>query len=139
MYTFNTYVFGHNTKKDEKIHNLFLIYDLYFSEVYNGMKFEVDTPYHGGALKELEFPVIIGHTITDDDDNPDFLNEVRSSKEEDFIDSYQLFINDFKKIITDDIDRCDEFEKEEYEKDVNTILTFLDNNKPEFYLVECSS
>ena len=132
MYTYEVVLFGHNISIDEDLNNKLHGYDMKFSKTLNGKKFDMDTPYHGGGGV---YPIIFGYYLTDTDNNPNFIKEIRSAKEEDLINDYNIFLEEFKQMLIDNLG-CYE---PEYDEFVKEILIFFDEHQPEFYSVQVSS
>lgn len=139
MYTFNNFCFGHKLAKDKELNNLVHEYDLAFSTVINGKNFEIDFPYHGGQVRGDCYSCIFGTVITDDDQNNQYIDTVRSVKESDYLTDYQQFINELILSLEADITNCSDDELDDYQDFVNRLKEFIHNNKPEFYSVEASS
>jgi len=134
MYTFNHFVFGHDLSVDKELNNSINELDIEFNTTINGKEFEVDFPYHGGQVHGDLYSCVFGHIITDDDNNKDYINKIRTAKAEDYIEEYNVFISALiddlnnNKGIDDDYDQC-----------VDKLIAFLQSNKPYFYTVEASS
>jgi DNA-binding Lrp family transcriptional regulator len=109
-------------------------FDLEFSHHIGNRRYEISTPYHGGQCAGDVYSIIFGHEITDDDSNEDYIDEIRNAKEEDYKEEYLVFLEVLKKQLTADMGKEDD-----YDKFVNDLIEFLDNNKPGFYTVEASS
>jgi hypothetical protein len=141
MYTYNIYCFGHQLALDKNLNNSLYSEDVVFSKKINGKKFVIEYPYHGNQIfGEDTVSCIFGIEITDDDNNPYFIEEVKSSKEEDYLDDYRIFLNNFFKQCEEDFVSMKESEYvEEYKSLINNLLIFTQNNKPKFYTVEVSS
>jgi len=134
MYTYNNYVFGHQLSVNKELNNELTEFDYEFSISINNKSFEISTPYHGGQCSGDVYSVIFGHVITDDDQNPDFVNEIRNAKEEDYIKEYLEFIKQVKV----DLIRDKGLEKK-YDEFCDKLITFIDSTKHTFYSVEASS
>lgn len=134
MYTYNLFIFGHNLSLNKELNNMVHDFDFSFQKTINKKRFELDTPYHGGTLPGDIYPVSFGHTITDDDQNPNFVGEVRNAKEENYINDYNEFIKSLKEDLI-----ADKNVEADYDKLVDTFISFIDNNKPGFYSIEVSS
>ncbi len=133
MYTYHNFVFGHDLSLNEELKNEVLEFGFEMSEEINGRRFEISAPYHGGRGK----PIIVGVIITDDDvTNKNYINEVRSAKEEDYLNDYNTFVESVKKNLIADMGVDD---GEDYDKFTDQLIDFLDNNKPIFYNVEVTS
>ncbi len=129
MYTFNFFVYGHRMANNPELNNSLREWDLEFQKG----DYEVSFPYNGGQVRGDIYSVIFGKIITDDDNNPNYVREVRNAKESDYEKDYQKFVNSYKQFLKD----------VEFEGDdkilVEKLINFLDNTKPEFYSVEASS
>lgn len=134
MYTFNYYVFGHRMAENKEINNTLNEFDIEFSTKVSGKTYEVDFPYHGGQVSGDLYSCVFGTIITDDDNNPDYINDVRSSKEDDYIKDYNIFLDQLKKNLTDNLG-----EDDDYDNFVPKLIDYLDSNSPTFYAVEASS
>lgn len=130
MYIYNLFCFGIDPKKIN-IENIDSI-DFHFS--FND--YSVETHYHVNNGTQY----VIGKNITDDDDNPDYIDEVRSSKKEYFIDDYNKFKIELIKVIEEDIKIINDNNEGD---DVVSILEEFKKNiieiEPDFYTVEVSS
>jgi hypothetical protein len=133
MYTYNLYCFGHQLSSDKNLNNLLHEYDLEFSRTIDGKLWEVDFPYHGGQVRGDCYSCVFGTIITDDD-NPDYINLIRKSNENDFIKEYKKFLD----ILLSELDKDVELEPE-IEKVVSKLKDFLSKNEPTFYTVQVSS
>lgn len=134
MYTYNIFCYGHRIADNEEFNEFIGENDLVFRETtILGKKYEVSTPYHGGAST---YPIIFGAVITDDDNNPYYIDEVRSADEKDYEQGYaeflQRYINDFN---LEDFDDMDSKEKQTFEK----LFNYLKTTPARFYSVEASS
>lgn len=134
MYTFNIFCFGHDLSKDPKLNNLVHDYDMELVRIINNKRFEIKFPYHGGQCYGDTYSCIFGHEITDDDDKKEFLNTIRNSKKEDYIDDYNEFIVWVKSEISDWKEKDLEISEV-----VDKLINFIDTNDPDFYIVEASS
>ena len=132
MYTYNRFCYGHQLELSPEINNSIYDLDLSFRHVTNKKVFCVDFPYHGGKSLGDVYSIICGIEICDDDFNPKYIDVVRSSKEEDYIEDYDLFITEYKKFLSDIMDSEDEVE-------IKKIISFFDNNRPKFYSIDTSS
>ena len=135
MYTFNIFIYGHKLANDKEINNLVHAFDLDFRKTINDKKFEVSAPYHGGQVAGDLHSIIFGTNITDDDHNPNFVNTVRSVKEEDYKKDYTEFLELFKRDLLDNKG----LGEDDYDEAVDKIIVFLDSTNPEFYTIEASS
>lgn len=134
MYTSNCFCFGHQLASDKKLNNLLQDWDVYFKININGRYWVVDFPYHGGQIDGDTYSCIFGTNITDDDDNPFYIDEVRNAKEEDYLTDYKIFLGKVVSGLEQDAKLQPEF------KDVvDKLKKFLQTNKPKFYSVEISS
>lgn len=134
MYTYNLYCFGHQLSSDKELNNLLHDNDLEFSKKIGNREWEVDFPYHGGQVRGDCYSCVFGTIITDDDNNTDYINEIRKSNEEDYIKDYKSFLS----ILLDELDNYIKLEPE-LEKVISKLKEFLDKNKPTFYSVQVSS
>ena len=141
MYTYNLFCYGHKLRVNKDLNNKLMEFDLEFSKTINGKRWEVNFPYHGGQCGDMAYSCVFGHNITHDDNNEEFINVVRNSKEEDYQSDYQTFLNDFywelDNIYTPSFKG--ESDEEEFNKFIMDIKHFINSNKPEFYNVEASS
>ncbi len=142
MYTYNLFCFGINPEKLDKefIDNL----DFQFTSS-NG--YSIESHYHGNK----GYCYVIGLNIIDDDNNPNYVKTVKNSKQEDFIDGYNIFKSEVLSLLEESISEA-ETVKEEHKNstevldEINSIIDmFKDlknvmiNTAPEFYSVEVSS
>ncbi len=133
MYTYNIFCFGHQLEKNPDITDLVYELDLVFKYRVGDLKYSVEFPYHGGKCDGDIYSIIFGVEITDNDFNPDFIDQVRNAKEEDYKEGYNLFLDEYKKYLNDCIT------DDEDEVQIKNIIEFLDNYDPKFYSVEVSS
>ncbi len=140
MYIYNEFIFGHQLSIDKELNNDLCDYDIEYQKTINGKKFEIDFPYHGGQVNGDTYSCVFGVVITDNDGNPNFIDEVRNSKEEDYLSDYNIFITSLIKDINDNrgLEEDEEMNKD-YENFANRLIEFLQSNKPKFYEVELSS
>lgn len=133
MYTFDNFVFGHQLSKDKNLNNDLCEFDFEFSTKINGKEWELDFPYHGGQVRGDCYSCVFGTIITDNDNNKDYVSDIRNAKEEDYINDYNIFLDNLFRFF-------DEFvlDSEEYGV-INRLKKFVAENKPEFYSVEASS
>ncbi len=137
MYIYNNFVFGHDLSKEPELNNETWSWDITIHERINNRLFEIDFPYHGGQCKGNVYSCIFGTIITDSDPtNKNFAKEVRSAKEEDYIDDYKLFISKVKSLLIEDSLISDE---DGFPSFLTRLFNFIDSNEPEFYMVEVSS
>lgn len=136
MYTFNHFVFGHDLSVNKELNNSLWGFGVDYETTINNKRFEVTCPYHGGKSKGDTFSVILGCIITDNDHNPNYIEEVRNSKEEDYINEYNIFL---EELIKDLNDNKGIEEDGEYDQFADELITFLRKNIPKFYIVEASS
>ena len=123
MYICNIFCFGHKMADNKKLNNFISDLDLEFSKSINGKIYEVSYPYHGGQ-------------VNGDDNNPNYINEIRNAKEEDYIKEYNIFISEYINILkNDDFSYLNEDEL----KILKELIDFLEKTKPCFYSVEISS
>lgn len=136
MYICNIFCFGHKMADNKKLNNFISDLDLEFSKSINGKIYEVSYPYHGGQVNGDKYSIIFGYEITDDDNNPNYINEIRNAKEEDYIKEYNIFISEYINILkNDDFSYLNEDEL----KILKELIDFLEKTKPCFYSVEISS
>jgi len=131
MYTYNLFIYGHDLLQDEDLLDDISGFEFHFIRVIDGKKFEVSTRYHGGSKYE---PMVLGTEITDTDNNPGFVNEVRMANETDYAENYAEFIRLFKSEL-----ESERGADSEYDSAVDRLLKFIDSTKPGFYLLEVSS
>lgn len=136
MYTFNVLCYGHKMSVNKELNNFIHDYDLVYDSKIDGKNYEVSTPYHGGQCAGDLYSTVFGIQITDDDGNPNYVDEVRAIKESDYTESYNKFvleyIEDMKSLIED----------EEFSDEKETLLELVDfliNTEPSLYSVELSS
>lgn len=136
MYTYNIFCFGHKMADNKKLNNFISELDLEFSKSINGKIYKVSYPYHGGQVNGDTYSTIFGYEITDDDNNPDYINVIRNVKEEDFIKGYNIFISEYINMLkTDDFSDLNEDEL----KILTELIDFLEKTQPCFYSVQASS
>ena len=136
MYTFNILCFGHEMAKDKQLNNELNDWDIEFSMKINDRMWEVDFPYHGGQIGYCS--CVFGIRIADDDNSPNYIEEIRTAKEEDFIDDYNKFLQNLLDGLEKDVEIAGIHEKE-IKLIVDKLNIFVKNNKPKFYSVEASS
>jgi hypothetical protein len=148
MYTYNILCFGHELASNKELNNFLMMYDVEFFDVIKGNEWQVSFPYHGGQVKGDTHSCVFGNIITDDDDNPYYLQEVRGLKEEDYLPDYQIFLDKLFAECQDDIEHMntnfnkslEEIEyREAYIQLIGELKQFIKKNKPKFYTVEASS
>ena len=139
MYTFNEFCFGHKLSKNKELNNALDEIGFEFSTIINNRRYQIYFPYHGGQVRGDCYSCIFGTSITDDDQNDSYTDTVRNAKESDYLTDYNQFINELVLDLESDIENCHSDELEEYTDLVNHLKSFILNNKPEFYSVECSS
>ena len=133
MYTFNLFCFGLDLSIDEELNNNLWACDAQFNTKINGKEWEVDFPYHGGQCKGDVYSCVFGTIVSDSDNNSDFISDIRSAKEEDYIADYTKFIDIF-------LNRLREDESDpEIKEIIESLESFIKSNKPCFYSVEASS
>ncbi len=138
MYTYNEFVFGQNLFLNKELNLRVHDFGLECRYNINGKKFQLDHPYHGGQVAGDNLSVILGHSITDDDNNPEYINTVRNKKEEDYIKDYNEFVKLLKEELLT-IKGTNEKMGEEFDKTIDDLIEFLDSTSPGFYTVEISS
>lgn len=138
MYTYNEFVFGQNLSLNKELNLQIEEFLLEFSYNINGKTFKLDHPYHGGQVAGDNSSVVLGHVITDDDDNPEYIDVVRNSKEEDYINDYNEFIKQMKAELLTIRGTVGEG-GEEFDKTIDDLIEFLDSAPLGFYTVEISS
>ena len=136
MYTFNYFCFGHKLSIDKELNNELHDNDFSFSRKINNRIYEIHFPYHGGQVSGDCYSCVFGTIITDDDGNPDYIDEVRNAQESDYIDDYNTFI--MEMTIEFESDSYSEFEMHIL-KIFSKLKKFLSENNPEFYSVQASS
>ena len=139
MYTFNYLCFGHDLSKDKNLNNSLRDYDVEFNTIINGKEYQIDFPYHGGQVSGDCYSCVFGTIISDDDNNPSYIRDIRNAKESDYINDYNKFIDILIKELDEDVKNASVHEKELYIDLVNDLKKFLKSNNPEFYSVEASS
>lgn len=134
MYTSNLFVFGHELATDKELNNDIDRFGIEFGCKIGDKDYELYSPYHGGKIAGDTQSVILGCVITDDDNNPNYVKQVRDAKEEDYLPGYNAFLVKLKAdlLSTKGIEQ-------DYDEVVDRFISFLDNNKPDFYNVEISS
>lgn len=136
MYTFNYYVYGHKMSANSELNNELWEFDPEFSQTINGKYYEVNFPYHGGQVNGDVLSCVFGTTVTDDDQNPNLINEIRNFNEDDYKNDYLDFLQNFKNNLNANLGVPGE---EDYDLFVNKLISFLDSTDPELYSVEASS
>ena len=143
MYIINEFVFGFDLNDDLELKQLFSNIDLEYSEKIDKKDYEISSPYHGSCMSLKDCPILFGVTITDDDMNDEYVNEIQSAKKEDYIDSFNEFIERFKK---DSGNQYSEDEKvkyfdeyTEYTESMNNIIKGLEKLEPKFYSLQTTS
>ena len=143
MYIINEFIFGYDLNEDLELKQMIEDIDLEFSKSINGLNFEIYRPYHGSCMSLKDCPIQFGVSITDDDMNSDYVNEIRNAKEEDYLDSFKEFVEIFKKEAFNAYSEKDKVkyfkEYEEYTNTLKEIIKRLDNLEPKFYTLETSS
>lgn len=134
MYTYNLVCYGHQLSLNPDLNNSLNELDLEISTRINNKKWEIDFPYHGGQCSGDVYSCVFGTIIIDDDNNPNFVDEIRNLKEEDYASDYDTFLDFVFKEIEDIM---------ETEPDIvevfNSLNEFVRNNQPKFYQVQVSS
>lgn len=141
MYTYNYFCFGHDLSKDKNLIDRLYEWDIDHSKMINGNEYTLRFHYHGGKCGDDPHSCVLGVVITDDDNNSNYINEVRNVREVQYVLDYIEFINDLFTILKQDCD-SDAFEgndKEDFKKLVDDLSVFLRDNVPGFYTVEVSS
>lgn len=128
------FVFGHDLSIDKQLNNDLHSSCIELEKNINGINFKISTPYHGGQVKGDLYSLIFGTVITYDDNNKEYINEVKNAKEEDYITEYHQFIDYFINLII--LDKGQDAEMDIF---IDKLIHFLQNNKPKFYTVEASS
>lgn len=136
MYIIKNLVYGHEMANNRSLNNNVNGFGIELSEEINGKKFEISSPYHGGQVDGDVLSVIFGCCITDDDNNPKFMEQLVKAheNEENYKRDYNQFLNKFKNDLNKDMgeeETSDEFFQE--------LIVWLDNTEPKFYFVESSS
>lgn len=135
MYTYNLFIFGHKMSRNKKLNNFISDVDIEFSEKIGKNRYECTTPYHGGVTSGMTYPVLFGTQITDDDDNPNYIDEVRVANKDNYINEYNQFLAEFKKVAITLKEELDEEDK----PIIDELIQFFDSNDPEFYSLQVSS
>lgn len=153
MYTFNIVCFGLDTNNIEGLRDILCELDYEFSSsvIVPGREdeknrdniYRISSLYHGND----EEPWVFGAEVTDNDGNPNFINEIRNLKEEDYLPTYYQFKREVLKEIDEDKVRLhnspsDELSQEEIDDEVSLLeqlKSILENNEPSFYQIEASS
>ena len=139
MYTFNIYCFGHDFSLNKELNNKLSEFDFEFSTKINGRNWEINFPYHGGQVYGDCYSCVFGTQITDDDNNKNYIKEIKNAKESDYIDGYNQFLKIFlSELSVENYTILDE-NKEEIKKIIDDIIIFLSTNEPGFYSIEASS
>lgn len=131
MYTYNLFCYGHNLSKNPILNNLAWEYDVYFNEKINNIKFKLDFPYHGGKVKGDTYSCVFGTEITDDDNNPSYIDTVKNSNVNDYKNSYDEFLKLVIKGLEDDALLENDTDFTNF---VNDFKNFINNNEPCFYI-----
>ena len=134
MYTFNLFIYGIQMSENPDINNLLHSCDAEFSTKINGKRWEVNFPYHGGQCRGDVYSCIFGIQISDDDRNPNYVSAIRNSKEEDYIEDFKIFLDQYISYLDQNFGTDPEFDS-----DMKKIIDFIRNQKPCFYSVEASS
>lgn len=133
MYTYNLFIFGHNMSVNKKLNEFIGDMDIVLSKRIGNNKYECDLEYHGGSF---DYQILFGVNITDDDQNPNFINKVRDAKSSTYIDEYNIFLSDYieELLLATELGEFDE------DRDtVNELVSFLNTEKPDFYTLQVSS
>lgn len=141
MYTYNLFCYGHRLGVKKDLNNKLMDFDIEFLKNINGKLWEVHFPYHGGQCGDMVYSCVFGHTITHDDNNPKYINIIRTSKEDDYQSDYETFLEYFYAEL-DNIHKKyfeGESNEEEFTKFVEELKEFIGSNEPGFYSVEASS
>ena len=77
MYTFNIYCFGHDLSLNKELNNKLSEFDFEFSTKINGRNWEINFPYHGGQVHGDCYSCVFGTQITDDDNNKNYIKEIK--------------------------------------------------------------
>ena len=133
MYTFNLFCYGIDMSVEPELNNFLGEYELNFK--IGDREWELDFPYHGGQCRGDVFSCVFGTIISDDDNNPHFLNEVRHAKESDYEPGFRIFIEKFLTELEEIRLELDDVDIVILDKTIN----FIKNTKPSFYMVEASS
>lgn len=134
MYTYNMYCFGHKLAENKELNNLFHDLDVEFFTEINNREWGISLPYHGGQILGDCYSTIFGISITDDDHNPNLIQEIQKFDENEYLIDYSEFLSQFLKSLEED---------SEEDSDIKDLLLklkeFIEQNKPTFYSVEVSS
>jgi predicted house-cleaning noncanonical NTP pyrophosphatase (MazG superfamily) len=128
--------YGHQLGINKKLNNFIYDYELVYDNIIDGKNYEVSTPYHGGQCAGDLYSTVFGIQITDDDNNPNYVSEVRSAKESDYKESYDKFLSEYINEIYTFIND-DEFSDEK--ETLLELVDFLNTSEPCIYSVELSS
>ncbi len=140
MYTYTIFCFGHQMSNNEELNNKLADFDIEFGKKINNRKWEIDFPYHGGQVAGDCQSCIFGTQISVSDSNPYFVNEVRGAKESDYIDDYNIFLQELFSDLDNNIQYVLETDEEtEYKELIDELKKFCSENKADFYSVEASS
>lgn len=143
MYTFNNFCYGIDMSVNPTLNNFILEQDLVYNNKINGMQYEVSTPYHGGQCLGDVYSIIMGINITDDDNNPEYVNEIRSVNECTYQEEFEIFRQEYLAeldLIADEWKGWNT--KGQYDDGLvmlNELKEFITNSIPGFYTVELSS
>jgi hypothetical protein len=120
---------------NRELNNFIHEYDLVYDSKIDGEQYEVSTPYHGGQCAGDLYSTVFGIQITDDDSNPNYVDEVRAFKESDYKESYNKFVIEYIDVLKSFI------EDDEFLDERETLLELVDflNTEPSLYSVELSS
>jgi hypothetical protein len=139
MYTINELIFGlpfssqGAWKLDDDPKGLAL-------EELDGVTDFLYSPYHGGSRYA---PVMLGIKISDDDNNENWLAEVRGAKAEDWIEKYNKAKDEFLQVALEhraEVDQDTEYEyRQESLDSLDALIKFIQEGQPDFYLMESSS
>ncbi len=147
MYTYNIFCFGHEMALNKELNNFLRYYEMEFFDTIKGKEWQIDFPYHGGQVKDDTYSCVFGTIITDDDNNPNYVNEIRNAKEENYLADYETFLDKLLTQCEDDVihmnetfSSLEEIEyREAYKQLIDELKEFTKNNKPTFYSIEASS
>jgi len=135
MYLINEFVYGYDLNDDIELKKLISNFDLEYYKIINNKSYELSSPYNGDCIGIKNCPLLLGVVITTNEFNDNFLKEVRNAKEEDYIDSFNKFVDYLKYRIIEDKNKY----LKKYENEILMIIDKLNKLKPKFYMIETTS